>query len=137
MPDWAVTLLAALLAAIPGTAAWYKARLDSKRQKERQETERDQILQAVADTASATALRCLESATKELHLQLTTTQEQVAALRERLAETERELAEMRSQLQAERTRSAEAEARMEERIRELEAERAALLLRIKELEGRK
>jgi len=135
VPDWAVTLLVAIIAALPGTAAWYKARLDSNRQKEARVTENAQLLRTVADAASATALACMEAATKELHLQLDTTRDELTALRERLTETERQLAKMRTQLEDEHTRSARAEARMMAQIQELEAQRAALKLRIEELEA--
>ena len=135
MPDWAVTLLVAIIAASPGTAAWYKARLDSNRQKEKQASDQDQLLRTVADAASATALACMEAATKELHLQLDDTREQIRVLRERLAETERKLVAMREELEEEYTRSAQAEARMMAQIQELEAQRAALKLRIDELEA--
>ena len=142
MPDWAITLLVAIIAALPGTAAWYKARLDNSRQKEKQASEQEQLLRSVADMASATALQCLESATKEMHIQLDKQRDQIQAqqdelmaLRERLAETERQLAKIRTQLEDEQARSARAEARMMAQISKLEAERAALKLRIEELEG--
>jgi chromosome segregation ATPase len=137
MPDWLVTLLVAGIAAFPGTAAWYKARSDNNHQKQQRASEREQLLRDAADAATATAISCMEAATKELHLELNDTREQLRVLRERLAETERQLAEMRRELEAEHSRSAQTEARMMARIAELEAERAALLLRIEELEGRR
>ena len=136
MPDWAVTVIIAIVAASPGLAALLSAASKARQDKLREPIQQKQMLQAVADTASATALRCLESATKELHLQLDETREQVMALRARLAETERRLATMRQQLEDAQAKNARSEARLQGQIRELEAERAALLLRIEELEGK-
>jgi predicted nuclease with TOPRIM domain len=138
MPDWAVTVIVALVASLPGLASWLKVTGDNKRAKAQEPLQQKQMLQAVADTASATALRCLESATKELHLQLDETraqgeaqQREIEALTKRLADTERELALVKADLKLER----QSNARMAERIRQLEEERAGLLKRIDELEA--
>lgn len=138
MPDWAVTVIIALIAASPGLASWAKVSGDNRRAKEQGLIEHKQLLRAVADEASTTALKLLESATKELRLQLDETrsrgeaqQREIEALTKRLAETERELAQVKAELKKER----QSNERMAERIRQLEEERAALLKRIDELEA--
>lgn len=136
MPDWAVTVVVAAIAALPGLAAWYKAVTERKQTRAERRSNEKAMLQTVADTASATALRCLEAATKEMRMELDDTRAQLAALRARLADNERQLAAMRQQLEDAQAVNARSEARLEAQIRELEAERAALLLRIEELEGK-
>jgi predicted nucleic acid-binding Zn-ribbon protein len=136
MPDWVIGLLMAVIASTPGLAALLNAASKARQDKEQAPLQQKQMLQAVADTASATALRCLESATKELHLQLDETRDLVSDLRARLAETERQLVTLRQQLEDTQAENAQSEARLQGKIRTLEAERAALLLRIEELEGK-
>lgn len=138
MPEWAVTVIVALIAASPGLASWVKVAGDNRRAKEQGPTEQKQLLQVVANEASATALKLLESATEELRLQLNDTrlqseaqQREIEALTKRLAETERELAQVKAELKKER----QSNERMAERIRQLEEERATLLRRIDELEA--
>ena len=145
MPDWAVTVVVAIVASLPGLASWFKVAGDNRRARSREAIDQKEILQAVADTASVTALTCLESATKELHLQLDETRAQgeaqqrdietqareIAELRERLIKTEKELAQVKAELKQER----QSNERMAERIRQLEEERESLLERIRELEA--
>ena len=140
MPDWAVTVIVAFVASLPGLASWLKVAGDNRRAKEQEPLQQKQMLQTVADTASATALKCLESATKELHLQLDDERAkgeavvaEVVKLTKRLTENEREIAQLKEDLKKERQSSA----RMAERIRQLEEERVGLLRRIDELEGKK
>lgn len=138
MPEWAVTVIVAIVAALPGLASWFKVASDKRIAEEQAPAQQKQMLQSVADMASATALRTLESVTKELHLQLDETRAQGAAqareiadLKKRLTETEKELAQVKIELKQER----QSNERMAERIRQLEEERAGLIARIAELEG--
>ncbi len=138
MPDWAVAVIVAVIASLPGLASWVKVVGDARRAREEEPIQQKQMLQSVADMASATALRTLESVTKELHLQLDETRVQGAAqareiadLKKRLTETEKELAQVKIELKQER----QSNERMAERIRQLEEERAGLIARIAELEG--
>ena len=138
MPEWAVTVIVAIVAALPGLASWFKVASDKRIAEEQAPAQQKQMLQSVADMASATALRTLESVTKELHLQLDETRVQgaaqareIAELKKRLTETERELAQVKIELKQER----QSNQRMAERIRQLEEERAGLIARIAELEG--
>ncbi len=138
MPDWAVSVIVAVIASLPGLASWFKVVGDARRAREQEPIQQKQMLQSLADTASATALRTLESVTKELHLQLDETRVQGAAqareiadLKKRLTETEKELAQVKIELKQER----QSNERMAERIRQLEEERAGLIARIAELEG--
>ena len=145
MPDWAVAVIVAVIASLPGLASWVKVVGDARRAREEAPGQQKQMLQSLADTASATALRTLESVTKELHLQLDDTRVQadkhrrdieeqareIAELKRRLTETEKELAQVKLELKQER----QSNARMSARIRQLEEERAELLARIAELEG--
>ena len=138
MPEWAVTVIVAIVAALPGLASWFKVASDKRIAEEQAPAQQKQMLQSVADMASATALRTLESVTKELHLQLDETRVQGAAqareiadLKKRLTETEKELAQVKIELKQER----QSNERMAERIRQLEEERAGLIARIAELEG--
>lgn len=140
MPDWAVAVIVAIIASLPGLASWFKVAGDNRRAREEAPAQQKQMLQSVADMASATALRTLESVTKELHLQLDETRVQGAAqareiadLKKRLTETEKELAQVKIELKQER----QSNERMAERIRQLEEERAGLIARIAELEGRR
>jgi chromosome segregation ATPase len=140
MPDWAVAVIVAIIASLPGLASWVKVVGDARRAREQEPIQQKQMLQSISDMASATALRTLESATKELHLQLDETRAQGAAqareiadLKKRLTETEKELAQVKIELKQER----QSNERMAERIRQLEEERAGLIARIAELEGRR
>ena len=138
MPDWAVAVIVAIIASLPGLASWVKVVGDARRARAEAPGQQKQMLQGVADMASTTALRTLELATKELHLQLDETRAQgaaqareIAELKRRLTETEKELAQVKLELKQER----QSNARMSARIRQLEEERAELLARIAELEG--
>ena len=145
MPDWAVAVIVAVIASLPGLASWFKVLGDARRAREEAPAQQKQMLQSLADMASATALRALESATKELHLQLDDTraqadkhrrdieaqQREIAELKKRLTETEKELEQVKVELRQER----QSNQRMAERIRQLEEERAGLIARIAELEG--
>lgn len=138
MPDWAVAVIVAIIASLPGLASWVKVVGDARRARAEAPGQQKQMLQGVADMASTTALRTLELATKELHLQLDETRAQgaeqareIAELKKRLTETERELAQVKIELKQER----QSNQRMAERIRQLEEERAGLIARIAELEG--
>ena len=138
MPDWAVAVIVAIIASLPGLASWVKVVGDARRARAEAPGQQKQMLQKVADAASATALRTLELATKELHLQLDETRAQgaeqareIAELKRRLMETEKELAQVKLELKQER----QSNQRMSARIRQLEEERAGLLARIAELEG--
>ena len=145
MPDWALAVILAVIASLPGLASWVKVVGDARRAREEAPGQQKQMLQSISDMASATALRTLESVTKELHLQLDETRKQadiqrrdiqaqqreIAELKKRLTETEKELAQVKLELKQER----QSNERMAERIRQLEEERAELLARIAELEG--
>ena len=145
MPDWAVAVIVAIIASLPGLASWFKVAGENRRAREAAPAQQKQMLQGVADMASTTALRTLELATKELHLQLDETRKQadiqrrdiqaqqreIAELKKRLTETEKELAQVKLELKQER----QSNQRMAERIRQLEEERAGLIARIAELEG--
>lgn len=145
MPDWAVAVIVAIIASLPGLASWVKVVGDARRARAEAPGQQKQMLQSISDMASATALRTLESVTKELHLQLDDTRVQadkhrrdieeqareIAELKRRLTETEKELAQVKLELKQER----QSNARMSARIRQLEEERAELLARIAELEG--
>ena len=143
MPDWAVTVVVAIVASLPGLASWFKVASDNRRAEEQAPAQQKQMLQAVADTASTTALQCMEAATKELHIQLDETREELNAertarlaeldvLRGRLAEAERKLAEVQSLL-ASATKKVQA---LEAERVHWEMERNGLLRRIGELEGK-
>ena len=143
MPEWAVTVIVAIVAALPGLASWFKGVGDARRAREQEPIQQKQMLQSLADTASATALRTLESVTKELHLQLDDTRVQadkhrrdieeqareIAELKKRLTETEKELAQVKIELNR-----APVNQRMAERIRQLK-ERAGLLARSQSWRG--
>ena len=138
MPDWAVAVIVAVIASLPGLASWVKVVGDARRARAEAPGQQKQMLQSISDMASATALRTLESATKELHVQLDETRVQgakqareIAELKRRLTETEKELAQVKLELKQER----QSNERMSARIRQLEEERAELLARIAELEG--
>jgi len=127
MPDWALAVILAVIASLPGPASWFKVAGENRRAREQEPIQQKQMLQSLADTASATALRTLESVTKELHLQLDETRKQadiqrrdiqaqqreIAELKKRLTETEKELAQVKLELKQER----QSNERMAERIR--------------------
>lgn len=148
MPEWAVDILRTLIGAVFGSGgafvlAWRKFGLERDAQREQNETQQEQILRTVADTASTTALQCMEAATKELHIQLDETREELNAertarlaeldvLRKRLAEAERKLVEVQDLL-ASATKKVQA---LEAERVHWEMERDGLLRRIGELEGK-